>query len=102
MVVQPFRVAGFIVNLLLWKFAPGVSWLWWNVIGCAVTAGVGYTVSLLTPGPVKAGVDDLVWHRDTHAYFQYQRRWPRYHLVLVLYFIAMLGVLWAVQKALVQ
>lgn len=91
-------VAGFSVNLLLWKFAPGVSWLWWNVIGCAVTGGVGYTVSLLMPGEVKQGVEALVWHRDTNAYFAYKRRWPRYQLVLVLYFVLMLGALWGIQR----
>ncbi len=91
-------VSGFVVNLMLWRFAPGVSWLWWNVIGCAVTGGVGYAVSLLTPGCVKPGIEELVWHRDARSYFQYKRHWPRYQLALVLYFVLMLGVLWWIGK----
>lgn len=34
-------LTGILVNALLWLFAPMVSWLWWNVIGFAVTWGVG-------------------------------------------------------------
>ena len=89
-------VAGFVVNLLLWRFAPSVSWLWWNVIGCAVTAGVGYGISLLTRKNTKPDIEDLVWHRDSKSYFQYQRNWPRYQLVLLAYFFVMLAVLWAI------
>ncbi|MGF1485313.1 MAG: sodium/solute symporter [Opitutales bacterium] len=42
-------VAGFVTDLALWLFAPSVSWLWWNVIGFFVCAGVGYGVSALAP-----------------------------------------------------
>jgi SSS family solute:Na+ symporter len=31
---------GLLVNLALWAFAPGVSWLWWNVAGWAVAIAV--------------------------------------------------------------
>jgi len=34
-------VAGLLGNLALAVFAPGVSWLWWNVAGCAVAFAVG-------------------------------------------------------------
>jgi SSS family solute:Na+ symporter len=34
-------VAGLAANLGLAAFAPGVSWLWWNPTGCAVTLVVG-------------------------------------------------------------
>jgi SSS family solute:Na+ symporter len=30
-------MAGFAANLLLWLFAPQISWLWWNVSGCLVS-----------------------------------------------------------------
>lgn len=30
-------LAGVGCNVLLWQFAPNVSWLWWNVTGCLVT-----------------------------------------------------------------
>ena len=40
-------VAGFLFNLFLWVAVPGVSWLWWNMTGCAVTFAVGYLASLM-------------------------------------------------------
>jgi SSS family solute:Na+ symporter len=33
--------AGVVANLLFLAFAPGLSWLWWNVIGCFVTICLG-------------------------------------------------------------
>ena len=30
-------IIGFAVNLFLWKYAPKISWLWWNAIGFLVT-----------------------------------------------------------------
>jgi SSS family solute:Na+ symporter len=38
-------LAGFVANVGLWKFAPGVSWLWWNPAGFAVAALVAVAVS---------------------------------------------------------
>lgn len=29
-------LAGVMVNAMCWLFWPGISWLWWNVIGCGV------------------------------------------------------------------
>ncbi|RMD57348.1 hypothetical protein D6833_14040, partial [Candidatus Parcubacteria bacterium] len=42
-------VAGVGVNFVLWAGFPGVSWLWWNAIGCVVALGVGYGLSRLRP-----------------------------------------------------
>ena len=30
------------MNILLWRYAPEVSWLWWNVLGCLVALGIGH------------------------------------------------------------
>ncbi|UCE06263.1 MAG: sodium transporter, partial [bacterium] len=35
-------VAGVLFNFILWKFAPGVSWLWWNFFGFAITFGLAW------------------------------------------------------------
>jgi SSS family solute:Na+ symporter len=95
--------AGFIANLLTWKFLPGVSWLWWNVSGCVVTFGVGYAVSRLNPCAwMPADLDALVLHRDEGAFFKYRRNWRRYRLALALYFLAMIGVLLAIQHGATQ
>ncbi len=34
-------VAGLLANLALAAWAPGISWLWWNVVGCGVTLAIG-------------------------------------------------------------
>jgi len=34
-------VAGLLANLAVAAWAPGISWLWWNVVGCGVTLAVG-------------------------------------------------------------
>jgi len=36
--------AGLAVNVALWRLAPGVSWLWWNVTGFAACVAVGAAV----------------------------------------------------------
>lgn len=35
--------AGLLINLMLWKGAPGVSWMWWNLIGCLASLLVGWS-----------------------------------------------------------
>ena len=49
--------AGLIANVLIWQFAPGVSWLWWNVSGCVIAllvACAGGRVSLALPEAMPA------------------------------------------------
>ena len=43
---------GLIANLLTWVLLPGVSWLWWNMIGCVVALAVA-----LLPGGLSAGLE---------------------------------------------
>lgn len=38
--------AGTGLNLALWKWFPGISWLWWNVLGFMGSMAAGYAVSL--------------------------------------------------------
>lgn len=46
--------AGVGVNLMLWRFAPAVHWMWWNAVGFGVAAGVSLIAGLAAPD---AGVD---------------------------------------------
>lgn len=39
-------IIGFCSNMMLWLVFPEISWLWWNVIGLAVTIVIGLLVSL--------------------------------------------------------
>ena len=38
---------GIFGNVLCWLFFPGISWLWWNVLGCIIALIVGIVISLL-------------------------------------------------------
>ncbi len=71
--------AGLLANLTTAGLLPGVSWLWWNPIGCAAAAGV----ALAWPGqalPTKPRPRRAAWPR-------------RDALVLAGAFAAMLGLL---------
>ena len=93
-------VAGFVANLFTWKFLPQVSWLWWNVSGCAVTMGLGWGASLIIPdaGPTR-DIEDLVYQKGGQK-LGYRRQWSRYYAILALYSALMLALLWAIPKVL--
>jgi len=50
-------LAGVAANLAVAWGLPGVSWMWWNVVGCGVTLAVGVAAgrSRRAPEPVAAG-----------------------------------------------
>jgi SSS family solute:Na+ symporter len=50
--------AGLACNLALARFVPGVSWLWWNVFGCAVALGVGWALGRAAAEPEPHRVPD--------------------------------------------
>ena len=81
-------LAGFASNLALWVFAPAVSWMWWNVIGCLVAMAVGYAVSL-AGSPVEQDLEGLVYRRGVEKEFDYKRNWPRYWAIMALYGVFM-------------
>ncbi len=87
-------IAGFLANVWLWIYCPGISWLWWNVIGCVITFALGYAASQAFPLPGPAKLDAaLIFQPNAMKQFGYQRRWGRYQLGLVFYFIFMLLIL---------
>lgn len=68
-------VAGFAGNLALARFAPTVSWLWWNLAGFVLTCGVSLMSARVAPrlAPI---------------------RWPRQEVVLLVgAFVLMLAIL---------
>ena len=93
-------IAGFGINMYLWRYHPNISWMWWNVIGCAVTFIGGYFISIILGGE-KANpenIDDLLYQKDSKKFFNYQRNWPVYYGVLVAYFALMIVVLRLMEK----
>lgn len=87
-------IAGFLCNIYLWNYCPGISWLWWNVTGCATTFIMGYIASLAFPLPPSAKLNkDLIFQPNATKQFGYHRNWTRYQWVLVFYFLFMLLIL---------
>ncbi len=85
--------AGFTVNLYLWLFVPSVSWLWWNVIGCVVTFGVGYLASLATVQVNIEDIKNLIWSRNTATGIAARRNWSVYYALLVAWFVVMIVIM---------
>ena len=81
-------VVGLIGNAILWKFAPQVSWLWWNVVGFMVAFGVGSIVSKLTGGNQK-DLTGLVWYRGVDKEFNYEVDWPARYRLMAAYSVGM-------------
>lgn len=77
---------GFLFNLFLWIAFPQISWLWWNLFGFIITFGLGYVVSILSKAEVRE-LGLLVYSKESVAGFNFQRNWPRYYGVLILYAI---------------
>ena len=86
--------SGFIVNLLLWKFVPSVSWLWWNVIGCLITVGVGYVISLIFKTKTVKNIDQYTWNKTTRdEYSATHRQWRIRYIILIGYFLFILLIM---------
>jgi len=86
-------IAGFCGNLWLWKYAPDISWLWWNVIGFFAAYAVGYPVSTaFVPSDSAKLAGTLILHRDQPGP-QSHPKWRRYYLVLAAYGSAILLLL---------
>ena len=81
-------IVGLIGNALLWKFAPNVSWLWWNVFGFFIAFGVGSVVSQLTGGNTK-DLTGLVWYKGVDKEFDYEVNWPARYKIMAAYSLGM-------------
>ncbi|MHC4985817.1 MAG: sodium:solute symporter family protein, partial [Planctomycetota bacterium] len=74
---------GFACNLVIWKFFPDVSWLWWNVIGFVATFATGYVVSSVIGRPKSPEeLGDLMVTRDARKQFGYRVNWPIRYAIL--------------------
>jgi len=78
-------IAGFCGNLWLWKYAPDISWLWWNVIGFFTAYAVGYPVSTaFAPSDYAKLAGTLIRRRDRSG-SKSQPKWRRFYWVLAAY-----------------
>lgn len=86
---------GFITNLMLWKWAPNVSWLWWNVIGFAITYLGGFLLSIAIPEKARAEPEArLRYSRDNPAFAGSLKPWYLAACGLGIYAVLLLGFLW--------
>lgn len=90
-------ISGLLVNVCLWKFAPEIFWMWWNVIGLIVTIVITYIVQFVVAPPdlsksqISEKIDDVI---EPAA-----RR--RTTLILLAFFIAILSICLLLQPMLV-
>jgi SSS family solute:Na+ symporter len=84
-------LAGVGFNLFLWLAMPGVYWMWWNMTGFLVTAGVSYMVSLFGPATQSKDVSQYILRGSD--LLKAERRWWPVYAVLVLYFFLLLTLL---------
>ncbi len=90
-------IAGFLGNVLLWVYAPQVSWLWWNVIGCVVAFGVGYVVSAMSK-PHGKDLTGLVYERGIADTFDYKHNWPRNYALLAAWSVVMVVICLGIER----
>jgi SSS family solute:Na+ symporter len=83
-------LGGFCANVGLWLFAPGVSWLWWNVIGFVVSFAIGYGVSLMGRAPRKT-LEGLVYDAQEDRSGLYRINWTPRYLLMAGYTVLMIG-----------
>jgi SSS family solute:Na+ symporter len=76
---------GFVVNLLLWKFAPEVSWLWWNVIGFFIAYFTGYLMSMVTPVSVPTEAKNTFFRKSQLSGQTTGISWRPHYIMLALY-----------------
>ncbi len=81
---------GILGNALLWRYVPDISWLWWNVIGFAVTCGTGRLLSLGSAAAVERPTLSTV--RGILGAADWQR-WRRRSILLFLWFLLLMGCL---------
>ncbi|MCH7804667.1 MAG: sodium:solute symporter [Acidobacteria bacterium] len=79
-------------NLIFWLALPQVSWLWWNVIGFAVTFGFGYGISsLLQKGELEPAPDDLTLVQGLPETSS-KKNWKPAYVILGCYFVFMVMI----------
>ena len=86
-------VTGFSGNLWLWRYAPNISWLWWNVIGFFLAYAVGYVMSLVFPAPAAARLSGTLYRRDELQRSAPRRNWRPHYVILALYGTAIFALL---------
>jgi sodium-coupled monocarboxylate transporter 8/12 len=78
-------------NLLLWLTMPGVYWMWWNLSGFLIAAGVSYFLALMDRPPRPDDISPYVLRKAD--LFEEERRWFPAYAILIMYFLLILTIL---------
>jgi SSS family solute:Na+ symporter len=78
-------------NLLLWFTSPGIYWMWWNLFGFLIAAGVCFLVALMDRSPRSDDISDYVLQGT--GLFEAERQWLPAYVILILYFLLILATL---------
>jgi SSS family transporter len=89
-------ISGFVVNTIFWIYLPQVSWPWWNMIGCLVCVGLGYTISFAGTKTDETTLDGLTYASlKQHEGEMFQVDWKKYYYVLAGWGVIITGVCFA-------
>ena len=78
-------------NLLLWLTSPGIYWMWWNLFGFLIAAGVSFLIASLDRSPRTDDISDYVLQRA--GLLEAEKRWLPAYAILFLYFLLILATL---------
>lgn len=78
-------------NLALWLSAPGVYWMWWNLFGFMIAAGVSFLVASMGRSARTKEISDYVLKMDD--LLAAEKQWLPAYIILFLYFGVILVVL---------
>jgi len=78
-------ITGLLINVVFWKWAPHISWLWWNVIGFLAACIIGYACSLAFAAPAPEKLTDSLYRSPGRQLKVHQRNWRSYYMVLAGY-----------------
>lgn len=83
-------IVGVAVNVGLWLGAPQVHWMWWNLIGFAVTCGLALGMSNFTPKPTADQIEHFTLSGS--GIWEAERKWLGTYAILIGYFVLIVGV----------
>jgi SSS family solute:Na+ symporter len=86
-------LSGIGFNLVLWIWFPGIFWMWWNLFGLLVTVLASFVVSLVTP--CRPPEEVRPYTLSGSGFFRDQKLWQRGYSMLLVYFLVLLGVVFA-------
>lgn len=95
-------LAGVMVNIICWLFWPGISWLWWNVIGCGVAVLLALVLRYLLFVPPAVRSDNTIGDKALVRNALNQQstiNWYRRSAYLVGWFLLLLLILVFIQFA---